>query len=181
MYSCNSSAPEKTETESKEVIAFKYGEPDFRFSKLSDEAGKQVANWGVFNDLLEEIKKIEGSSYMDIRSRAENIRQYTDSVFNSIPEDLNVNPVTSRLLVLKTRGELLFESSHFGSVDTARIQKSIRSLNRATDHLILQLNEKALKDRIYLERRADEEKEKQARFRDSIMKLEKNDLDRTQN
>lgn len=177
IFGCDQSVSENEETVAKEVETFTYGEPGFRFSQFSDAAGEQIENWGVLHDLLEEIRKVEGSSYMNIRSRAENIRQYTDSVFNSTPEGLSVNPVISRMLILKTRAELLFQTSHLGTIDTAQIQQSIRSLNRATEHLILQLNEKALKDRIYMERRADEEKERlsQVQFRDSVTKSKKND------
>lgn len=180
IFGCKDDSVDTEEQEPKEVVGFIYGEKGFDLPPLSPLAADETAQWGVLNDLLDEIKKIYGSDYMNVRTRAENVKEYTDSVVNSIPEGLHTHAINSRVLVLKTRAALLYESSHLGSIDTSQIQKSIRELNRATANLLMQFNEKAQKDRINRERSADEEKERKkiSKTRDSIFELERQDMNR---
>lgn len=175
---CKDDSTDTEEQEPKEVVGFIYGEKGFDLPQLSPLASEETVQWGVLNDLLDEIKKIYGSDYMSVRIRAENVKEYTDSVVNSIPDGLRTQAINSRILVLKTRAGLLYESSHLGSIDTSQIQKSIRELNRATANLLMQFNEKAQKDRINHERSVDEEKErkKTSKTRDSIFELERQDM-----
>lgn len=176
---CKDSGSETEDPEPKEVVTFVYGESNYNPPPISDGTEEEIKQWGIFKDLLKEIEDIHGSDYMKLRTHAENIREYTDSVSNSIPESLNTNPVNSRLLVLKTRAELLYESSHLAAIDTFKIQNSIRELTKATSNLIMQFNEKLQKERIQGQRKEDEQKEleKQAKFRDSVLQVERQDID----
>lgn len=148
LFACKNSDPEAEEPKSKEFVSYVFGEKNYTFPEFSDLTEEEVKHWGVLKDLLQEIKNIYGADYLELQSRSENILQYTDSVVNSVPEKLNSNSINSRLLVLKTRAALLYESSYQGSIDTFKMQNSIRELNKATTNLILQFNEKVQKDEI---------------------------------
>lgn len=177
---CKNQDSDPEDPEPKEVIIFRYGEINSDFPVLSETAAIEIKQWGIFKDFLDEVKNVQGSDYMKLRTHAENINQYTDSVMNSIPEILKTKPVNSRLLVLKTRAALLYETSHLTTIDTFRIQNSIKELNRATSNLIMEFNEKFQRDRIHTQRKEDEEKkmEKQTKFRDSVFQAERRDRDR---
>lgn len=174
---CQSSGSEPEESKPKEVVSFVYGENNFTIPAFSEAAEEEIKRWGIFRDFLEEVEAIYGSDYMKLRTHAENIRQYTDSVSNSIPNALKTKPVNSRLLVLKTRAGLLYESSHLSFIDTSNIQNSIRELNKATSNLIMEFNEKLQRDYIHNQRKEDEQKEmeKQSKFRDSVFQAERRD------
>jgi hypothetical protein len=120
---------------------------------------------------------VNGSNYQDLRNRSELLKQYSDSLLKNIPDTLNTKPINSRLLVLKTRSSLLFQTVHQASIDSLKVQNSMEELNLAVKNLIVQLNEKFQKDNIDFQRKEDEENElkKQQRYKDSIMNLELQD------
>src|SRR5690606_10448000 len=95
-----------------------------------------------------------------------------------VPEEINTNPIRSRLLVLKTRAELLNQVSHRGTVDSTDLQNSVKEMNTAVTNLIIHLNEKFQKDRIDLQRKENEQRELkgQKQFQDSIFELERQDI-----
>ena len=133
--------------------------------------------WGVLEDLISEANKVNGSNYQDLRNRSERIREYSDSLVKNIPDTLNTKPINSRLLVVKTRSEMLFQAAHQAIMDSLNLQNSVQELNTAVNNLIVHLNEKFMKDNIDYQRKEDEESElkKQQRFRDSVMDLELKD------
>lgn len=180
LYACKDSESMEQNTALIEEVPVLYGEQVYDFPELSKLAKEQVAHWGVLEDLLSEIKNLNGSNYIQLRTRSENVKEYSDSLANSIPETLNTNPINSRLLVLKTRAALLYETAHLVTVDTSRLQSAVAEINVAVRNLVLHLNEKVQKDRIDFQRKDNEARElkKQSRFRDSVMELELRNLNK---
>lgn len=175
--SCQNSLEEndngKTEYESSIV----FGDTTYSFPALSDPAKEQAVRWGVLEDFLSEAKKLNGSNFQSLKNRSERINEYSDSLFKNIPDTLNINQIQSRLVVLKTRAELLYQTTHRATMDSAELQHSVREMNRAVKNIITHLNEKFQKDKIDTERKDNEKTELklQQRFKDSIMNLERQD------
>lgn len=169
--------------EQKEIAPYNdasilFGNKNFDFPQLSAPAREQAIHWGILEDFVSEAKNANGSNYQDLRNRSELLKQYSDSLLKKIPDTLNTNPINSRLFVLKTRSELLFQTANESTIDSLKLENSIEEMNVALRNLIVQLNEKFQKDKIDFQRKENEENElkKQKRYRDSIMNLELQDI-----
>lgn len=177
IFSCGNSSVENENQDNTNNTSIIFGNTNFVFPELSAPAKVQAVHWGVLEDLFSETKNINGSNYQDLRNLSERLKEYSDSLFKNIPDTLNTKPINSRLLVLKTRSELLFQAAHKDAIDSLNLQNSVSELNSAVKNLIIHLNEKFQKDNIDFQRKEDEENElkKQQRFRDSVMNLELKD------
>lgn len=178
--SCKNTNPENEITETRFEADAVYGDADYGFPELSLPAKEQAIHWGILEDLLSTTKKINGGSYQDIKNGSELLTQYSDSLFAKIPDTLNINPIHSRLMVLKTRAALLYQNFHRENMDSTGLQQSVSEMNLAVKNLIVQLNEKFQKDKIDLQRIDNEKRELKGKqsFRDSIMELERKDQKR---
>lgn len=175
--SCGNAPEENQNQKPKNDASIIFGNPDFVFSQLSAPAKEQATRWGVLEDFFAEAKNMNGTNYEALRNRSERMKEYSDSLFKNIPDTLNTKPINSRLLVIKTRSELLYQASHQDAIDSIKLQTSIAEMNVAVNNLIVQLNEKFQKDNIDFQRKEDEENElkKQQRYKDSIVNLELQD------
>ncbi len=179
LFSCGNSSEEKYQ-EPLGNASMVFGENDPSFPTLSSPVKEQAVKWGILEDLLLEAKNLNGSNFQELRNRSERIQQYSDSLIKSVPEALNTQPINSRLLVLKTRAHLLYQTSHQGVLDSVNLQNAVTEMNSAVYHLIIHLNEKFQKEKIDSQRKGNEEMEliKQQRFKDSVMNLELQDKNR---
>lgn len=177
-FSCQNSIEENENDEIKNETAIIFGDTTFNFPELSLPAKEHAVHWGVLEDLFSETKKLNGSNFQSLKNGSERLTEYSDSLFNKIPDTLNTNQIRSRLLVLKTRAELLYQTSHRGTLDSADLQNSVAEMNGAVKNLIIHLNEKFEKDKIDSQRKDNEKMElkEQKRYSDSIMNLERQDL-----
>lgn len=173
-FACKNATDENQTKDKVYDSSIVFGNKSYPFQELSAPAKEQAMHWGIMEDFLSETKKMNGSNYEALRNHSERLREYTDSLFKKIPDTLNTNPINSRLLVLKTRADLLYQIAHQSNIDSLKLQNSIEKLNVALNNLILQLNGKFQKDNIDSQRKADEETElkKQKRFTDSVYKTE---------
>jgi hypothetical protein len=177
IFSCKNTSDGNQAAETKNDSSIIFGNKDYAFPQLSPPAKDQATHWGVMEDFLSEAKNINGNNYETLRNRSERLKEYTDSLFKKIPDTLDTRPIHSRLLVLKTRSELLYQAAHQSSIDSSKVQNAMENLNVAVKNLIVQLNEKFQKDNIDAQRRKDEENElkKQRSFTDSVYKAELED------
>ncbi|WP_026451742.1 hypothetical protein [Aequorivita capsosiphonis] len=175
--SCGNSEDQKEEAP-KNDVSILFGNKNFEFPELSAPAKEQAIHWGILEDYVAEAKNANGSNYQELRNRSELLREYSDSLVKKIPDTLNTNPIKSRLFVLKTRSELLFQAANQSKIDSLKLENSIEKMNMALKNLIVQLNQKFQKDKIDFQRKDNEENElkKQKRFRDSILNLELQDI-----
>lgn len=155
-----------------------FGDANYRFPSLTAPAKEHAIRWGVLEDFISESQKLNGSNFNALKNGSERLTQYSDSLFKNIPDTLNINSIQSRLLVLKTRAQLLYQNAHNAKMDSAAIQNSVIEMNHAVKNLIVQMNEKFQKDFIDSQRIGNEKMELRAqqRYRDSIMDLERQDL-----
>lgn len=175
--SCVDSSKEDTVPEPKNNASIVFGKTDFQFPTLSPPVREQSVHWGVLEDFFTEAKNINGSNYQALRIRSERLKEYSDSLFKNIPDTLDSKPINSRLLVLKTRAELLYQISHRPSIDSTDLQDAVGEMNTAVENFIEHLNEKFKKDAIDLQRRENEQRElkNQKHIKDSVMDLELRD------
>lgn len=154
-----------------------YGEKNFKFPVLSTTAREQVSQWIVYDDFEAEAKAINNSSLQSLKNRTERLMVHTDSLSKKIPDTLKTKIITSRLMVVDTRVNLLLQELNRQRVDSVIVQDYIGELNTSISNLLFQLNEKFQKDAIDMAKFETEEKalEKQKRIRDSIFKEELKD------
>ncbi|MBZ0327707.1 MAG: hypothetical protein K8F54_08900 [Altibacter sp.] len=144
---------------------------------LSEAVKNQIIQWSVFEDFEKEARSINGSTLDKLRNTSERLVHYSDSLSKKIPDTLRNNAVRSRLTVVNTRANMLFQEVRKSRIDSLEVERAIAEMNKATHNLFVQLNEKFQKDAIDLQRKDDEEKEleKQKKFLDSVYKEELRD------
>jgi len=179
VFSCGDSQ-EQTEVAPNNDASILFGDKEFEFPILSAPAKEQAIRWGILEDFVAEAKNANASNYHDLRNRSELLKNYSDSLLKKIPDTLNTKPINSRLFVLKTRSELLFQAANQSNIDSLKVEHSLDDMNMALKNLINQLNEKFQKDNIDFQRKENEENElkNQKRYKDSIMNLELQDNNR---
>lgn len=177
LFSCKNTSESNQPSEKVNDASIIFGNKNYPFPQLSAPAKEEAVHWGIMEDFLNEAKNTNGSNYEALRNHSERLKEYTDSLFKNIPDTLNTKPINSRLIVLKTRSELLYQAAHQSTIDSLKLQNSIEKLNVAVANLISQLNGKFQKDNIDSQRKEDEQKElkKQKRFTDSVYKAEMKD------
>lgn len=176
--SCQNSPDENQKEEEKNQTAIVFGNIDYSFPQLSPTVNDQVLHWDGLEDFFMEIKKLNGANFQEIGNRSERLVGNIDMLFKNIPDTMNINQIKSRLLVVQTRGELLYQVAHRGSIDSADLQNSVMEMNNAVKNFIIHLNEKFNKDIIDSQRKENEKNElkNQKSFSDSIMELERQDI-----
>ena len=154
-----------------------FGNKKFVFPQLSENAKEYITQWGAYEDFEGEAKSLNGSTIEDLRDKTERLISRIDSLTKMVPDTLKTQPIVSRVMVAKTRASLLRQEVHEATIDSTRLEEQINEMNMATKNLIIQINEKFLKDDIDFQRKDDEKKEleKQKRFLDSVYQSELND------
>jgi hypothetical protein len=177
--SCGESLSESTLPQDQELVLNEtYGNPDFKFPKVSSSAEEYLNDWTVFADFRAEAIAINGSNLASLKNRTEFLVSRVDSLLKKIPDTLETNAIYSRLLVAKTRAALLQQLANKVTIDESEIDKGVYEMNLATTNLIVQINEKFEKDAIDSERTDNEKKEQGLRKQkmDSILRVERQDL-----
>jgi len=144
------------DTEKKEIVELGndiYGSKSSVIPVISEKAKIYGVQWIGFEDFEIEFRSLNGSTLEQLRAKSERLVQYTDSLTKKIPDTLNSISISSRLVVVRTRANLLFQEVHKSRLDSLRLENAIDEMNIAVTHLILQLNEKFEKDEIDLQRK----------------------------
>ena len=150
-----------------------FGDEKFIFPKLSENAKNYGMQWGAFEDFEIEAKGLNGSTIDALRTNTARLISSLDSISKKVIDTLNTKPIVSRLSVAKTRAMLLQQELKSSKSDSARLQLQIREMNKAAANLIVQMNEKFLKDGVDFQRRDTEKKEiENQKKMDSIFKQE---------
>ena len=131
----------------------------------------------TFEDLEEEAKTINGHTIEVIQGKSKLMVSHIDSLFKKIPDTLNSPVIYSRLIVVKTRTQILNQEVNKAHLDSVRLQEYFNEMNISVKNLFTQINEKFEKDAIDLQRIDSENKEleQQKQFLDSVYKEELKD------
>ncbi|PHS67469.1 MAG: hypothetical protein COB12_03320 [Flavobacterium sp.] len=176
--SCKNSSEEISVLQEKlKTDDFLYGNKNYIFSALSENAKIEVMSWGAFEDFETQAKSINGNTIESIKEKSKQMVSLLDSIAKKIPDTLYTNAIQSRVVVAKTRSKLLKQEVNKAHIDSARLQKYINEMNISVNNLIIQINEKFQKDAIDFQRIDNEkqELENQKRFLDSVYKAELQD------
>jgi hypothetical protein len=176
--SCDQAVEESVDMPGQQANATaRFGSSALQFPKLTAEAQSKVDEWSVFDDFQTELNQINGSTVAELKTKTERLRLHADSLSKKVPNELYTNPITSRLVVLRSRISLLLQELNRGRIDSTEVAKQMAEFNTAATNFLLQINEKLEKDGIDLQREDDEknELEKQKRFLDSVYMAERRD------
>jgi len=183
LISCgNSSEESKLQVPSQQINSSLYGNTSFVFPELTDEAKIEVSHWGAYEDFEAEVKSINGNNIEELQIRTSQLVFHIDSLIKKIPDTLNTRAIYSRVIVVKTRSQLLEQEVNKSQIDSIQFQNYFDEMNISAKNLMVQINEKFQKDAIDLQR-VDNEKqelEKQQRFLDSVHQIELQDRRRKQ-
>ena len=136
-----------------------YGNTNFEFPIISENARAEVIHWGAFEDFEEQAKTINGNSMEVIQTKSILMVSHIDSIIKKIPDTLNTPLIFSRVIVVKTRTQLLNLEINKVHFDSVRLQDYFKEMNISVRNLFIQINEKFEKDAIDLQRVDSEKKE----------------------
>ena len=154
-----------------------YGNRNFVFPLFSEEAYAKVLEWSVFEEFHSELKTLNGHTRGRLQLKTEKLLIYADSLTKKLPNDLYTNSIVSRMIVVRTRINLLAQEVNAAKIDSVRLQNYMDETNNAIKNLIIQINEKIEKDQIDLLHQDSEDIElaKKKRFLDSVYLAERRD------
>ncbi len=178
MISCgDSNEKSQTEIQTTNNNSTLFGDQKFVFPELSDKAKIYVSNWAVYDDFEKEIKTLNGNTIEVLLNKSELLVSHLDSLSKNIPDTLFNQAILSRVIVVKTRINLLHQELKKSKIDSIQLQNYMNEMNASVSNLIIQINEKFQKDAIDLKRVEDEKKEleNQKRFLDSVYQIELQD------
>ncbi len=177
--SCKDSTKSNPMTQ-KETTVFekKYFFKQKKSPTLSSSARDFSIQWTSFSQFMEEINSLHGESLAGLQSKSPTLLAISDSLQVNIPDTLNSRIIQARVLVAKTRVQILNQELNKGKPDSTKIKKALHELQLAMDNLIIQINEKIIKSSIDIQRKENEMKEleKQKRFLDSVYQAELTNL-----
>jgi len=178
LISCGRNSEEQIEiiTPQKLNTSF-YGNVKFNFPPLSETAKTEVMHWSVFEDFEIQARSINGKTIEAIQTKSKQMVSQLDSLTKKIPDTLNTKAIYARVVVVKTRANLLSQEVNKAHIDSVRLQNYLNEMNVSVKNLIIQINEKFQKDAIDLQRIDNEKQELeiQKKFLDSVYKAEMQD------
>jgi len=179
LFSCGDSSVEDELLGNLAHDTLRYSVNKYTFPTLSNNAREQIENWSVYDDFYAEASTLNGLNLENLRLKTSKLLSHTDSLSKKIPDTLFTSAIYSRLVILRTRVELLKQEVNRDRdvIEAQRIEDNIEETNAAVKNLIVQLNEKFQKDGIDLQRIDNEKKEleKQKKFLDSVYRAELKD------
>ena len=178
IFSCGNNQDESTQKIIPQKINSSiYGNSDFEFPIISENARAEVINWGAFEDFEKQAKTINGTSMEVIKTKSILMVSHIDSIIKKIPDTLNTPLIFSRVIVVKTRTQLLNLEVNKAHFDSVRLQDYFKEMNISVRNLFIQINEKFEKDAIDLQRIDTEKKELvlQKEFLEAVYKSELED------
>ncbi len=136
-----------------------YGNTHFVFPELTSEAKLEVSHWGAYEDFDIEAKSINGNNIEALQIKASQLVSHIDSLIKTPPDTLNTRAIISRVIVVKTRAQLLEQEVTRTKIDSIQIQYNLNEMNLSVKNLIVQINEKFQKDAIDFQRIENEKQE----------------------
>ncbi|MDT0555471.1 hypothetical protein [Patiriisocius hiemis] len=170
-----------SETQEQETVVqdntTSFGARQYKLPSFSEAAQKQIQQWKAFEDFENGLTRFQKVGIEAIKNNSERLLITTDSITKTIPDTLNQSPIYARLLVAKTRVAMLHQEVRKSRVDSAQVEDQLKELYKATNDLVLQINEKFEREAIDVQRLEEEEKERQEqkRFLDSVYQAELKD------
>lgn len=131
---------------------------DFKYNDyiLSEDAQKEVAEWSRFQELSTQISFLKKADVTFFTEEKDTLKVFLDSLRISLPENINTNPINSRISVLETK---LLKLNNDLTLDNYSVDNklgSIKDLLIANSNLIFVINKKLEFDKNDVGRPEDE-------------------------
>ncbi len=145
--SCNDVAQTAAEKSTQERVEI-FAQTPFNFPTLSAEAQDLITDWPVFKDFKRISQNLVTIPIEDLKHRSNNLRLRIDSLTTTLPESLNSPIISSRLLVVSTRINLLNQETKKSTPDSVVVEEKLLELHQSIREFVLHINEKVEKDRL---------------------------------
>ncbi len=142
----NESSEDDTQTQSeaqlpeitvRDIEALKYDD-----YVLSDASSQATSNWQKFQELSSQVEFLKKADLSFFKSEKQTLLSLMTDLKNEIPEVINTNPVSSRILVLETKLLKLQNSLTISNISKEEKLQDIMDLLIAFSNLNLHINKK---------------------------------------
>jgi len=148
-FSCDNEKPKTTtqvlieETQETKLITAKAIE-DFKYNDyiISEDAKEEVAQWSRFQELSTQISFLKKADVTFFTEKKDTLKVFLDSLRINLPENINTNPINSRISVLETK---LLKLNNDLTLDNYSVENKLRSIKDlliANSNLIFVINKK---------------------------------------
>ena len=128
---------EKKKISVKAIENFKYND-----YILSDDAKSEVSDWSKFQELETQISFLKKADITFFTTEKDTLKKFLDSLRVNIPNNINTNPVNSRITTLETKLLKLNNDLTLDNYSTENKLMSIKELLIANSNLIFVINKK---------------------------------------
>ena len=110
-------------------------------TRLMVETDSVILKWPVYNDLKNEINRIENYTISDVISNISTLEKAIDSLEKTVPKEVDTFPVMSRVKVLNTKAKHLLMLSKKQTPKLKDIKLIAEEIPAEFNALNIQLNE----------------------------------------
>ncbi|ARV09580.1 hypothetical protein BTO05_07980 [Winogradskyella sp. PC-19] len=128
---------EKKKISVKAIENFKYND-----YILSDDSKSEVSDWSKFQELETQISFLKKADITFFTTEKDTLKKFLDSLRVNIPNNINTNPVNSRITTLETKLLKLNNDLTLDNYSTENKLMSIKELLIANSNLIFVINKK---------------------------------------
>lgn len=109
---------------------------------LSSDAEGLVADWGKYKELAIQINYLKEADLSFFNGDLKQLQDFLISFKNTLPEELQTNPITSRVTVLETKLLKLNENLNLSNIAISIQLESIQEVLEAFSNLNWRINKK---------------------------------------
>lgn len=109
---------------------------------LDDKSERLIENWPKYQELIAQVELLKQADFSFFKGDKETIRGLITDLKAEIPEQVNSNPVKSRIVVVETSILKLHNELNLDYPNREELLESIREVLFAMSNLNLQVNKK---------------------------------------
>jgi len=113
---------------------------------LSEEAEKAVANWEKYQELAIQVNYLKKADLSFFDSEVQLLIDFIEKFKSTIPEDLQTNPIVSRVAIIETALLRLNANLTLDNIDSEEKTQSLKATFVAMANLNFQINKKLERD-----------------------------------
>ncbi|WP_411893856.1 hypothetical protein [Winogradskyella sp. A2] len=139
---------ETTEVQQKEIKITQKTIDDFDYTDyvLSTEGEKAVANWEKYQELAIQVSYLKKADLSFFKSEVELLQEFVEEFKSTVPEDLQTNPIVSRIVIVETALFRLNANLTLDNIDSEEKAQSLKAVFVALSNLNFQINKKLERD-----------------------------------
>jgi len=145
IYSCSQNGKSKDSStmtnKTEDSLKLKLEISKFDEIKLSRDADTLVRSWPMYQDLKDEVSRLQSYTIQDVISNISTLEKVADSLQETIPTAVDTFPVTSRINVLNTKAKYMLLLSEKQKPKLSKIKAIAEEYPLEFNALNIQLNE----------------------------------------